>query len=162
MLSLHYVSIMMRIFYIDWQQHWECDRTMNIGANAHGERTVSTKQPQVTDFSQSDYFTVRPFFCCYICICCLKLHQADYQVEEFVGFFYLDLVGEHSAPMYLLFAPYIDLWATEGISAFQTSLLFSRAWLRDRNNFHDVTMMFCMNMSADKCISIKNLKSWNN
>ena len=39
---------MMQIFYIDWQQHWECDRTMNIGANAHGERTVSTKQPQVT------------------------------------------------------------------------------------------------------------------
>ena len=47
MLSIHNVSIMMRIFYIDWQQHWECDRTMNIGANAHGERTVSTKQPQV-------------------------------------------------------------------------------------------------------------------
>ena len=47
MLSIHYVSIMMRIFYIEWQQHWECDRTMNIGANAHGERTVSTKQPQV-------------------------------------------------------------------------------------------------------------------
>ena len=43
MLSMHYVSIMMRIFYIDWQQHWECDRTMNIGANAHGERTVTTK-----------------------------------------------------------------------------------------------------------------------
>ena len=51
MLSVHYVSIMMRIFYIDLQQHWECDRTMNIGANAHGERTVSTKQPQVTDLT---------------------------------------------------------------------------------------------------------------
>ena len=86
MLSIHYVSIMMRIFYIVWQQHWECDRTMNIGANAHGERTVSTKQPQVTDLtsvdswassdtrkvlsyfsshltvSQSDYITVRPFY----------------------------------------------------------------------------------------------------
>ena len=49
MLSIHYISIIMRIFYIDWQQHWECDRTMNIGTNAHGERTVSTKQPQVTD-----------------------------------------------------------------------------------------------------------------
>ena len=47
---MYHVSIMMRIFYIDWQQHWECDRTMNIGANAHGELTVSTKQPQVTDF----------------------------------------------------------------------------------------------------------------
>ena len=41
-------SIMMRIFYIDRQQHWECDRTMNIGTNAHSERTVSTKQPQLS------------------------------------------------------------------------------------------------------------------
>ena len=34
---MHYISIMMRIFYIDWQQHWECDLTMNICANAHGK-----------------------------------------------------------------------------------------------------------------------------
>ena len=54
MLSIHYISIMMRIFYIDWEQHWECDRTMNIGANAHGEWTVSTKQPQVIDFTSVD------------------------------------------------------------------------------------------------------------
>ena len=40
MLSIHYVSMMIRIFYVDWQKHWECDRTMNIGANAHGKRTV--------------------------------------------------------------------------------------------------------------------------
>ena len=86
----------------------------------------STKQPQVTDlrwqlgfqwhrrgielvFKSLDCFTKRLFhtatffffffFCCYICICCLKLHQADYKVEEF--FLNLDLVGEHSAPMYL-------------------------------------------------------------
>ena len=28
---------MMRIFYIDWQQHWECDRTVNISdqQNSH-------------------------------------------------------------------------------------------------------------------------------
>ena len=41
MLSIHYVSIMMWIFYIDWQQYWKCDLTMNIGANrnAHGKRT---------------------------------------------------------------------------------------------------------------------------
>ena len=125
MLSIHYVSIMMRIFYINWQQHWECDRTMNIGANAHGNRTVSTKQPQVTDltltsvspltvglpvtserywacFQVTRLFHSATIFCCYICICCLKLHRADYQVE---AFFYIDLVGEHSAPMSLLFAP---------------------------------------------------------
>ena len=45
MLSIHYVSIMLQIFYIDWQQHWECNPTMNIGENAHGKQTVSTKQP---------------------------------------------------------------------------------------------------------------------
>ena len=44
MFSIRYISITMRIFYIDWQQHWECDWTTNIGANAHGKRTVSAKQ----------------------------------------------------------------------------------------------------------------------
>ena len=31
----------MRIFYIDWQQHWECDWTMNIGdqQNSHKWQT---------------------------------------------------------------------------------------------------------------------------
>ena len=69
----------------------------------------STKQPQVTDlrwqlgfqwhwrgielvFKSLDCFTKRLFhtrtiFRCYICICCcLKLHQADYKVEEFLFF----------------------------------------------------------------------------
>ena len=47
MLSTHYVSIMMWIFYIDRQQYWKCDWTINIGAtwNAHGKRTALTKQP---------------------------------------------------------------------------------------------------------------------
>ena len=56
MLWIHYVSIMMRIFYIDWQQHWKCDRTMN--ANAHGKRTGSTKEPQVTDLTPVSPLTV--------------------------------------------------------------------------------------------------------
>ena len=50
---MHYVSIMIRIFYIDRQQHWECDRKMNIGANTDDKRMVSTKQPQVTDLDES-------------------------------------------------------------------------------------------------------------
>ena len=54
MLSIHHVSIMIRIFYIDWQQLWECDRTMNIGANANGEWMVSTKQPQARDLTSID------------------------------------------------------------------------------------------------------------
>ena len=32
---------------------------------------------------------MRPLFCCYICICCLKFHQADYQVEEFFVFVFV-------------------------------------------------------------------------
>ena len=128
--SIHSISIMMQIFYIDWQQHWKYDRTMNIGANTHGKRAVSTKQ--VTDlrppftvglpvtserywasFTSPETFTMRLFhsatiFCCYICtcICCFKLHQADYQVGEF---FLTQFGGGHSAPMYLLFVPYTDL-----------------------------------------------------
>ena len=45
---------MMQIFYIDWQQHWKYDQTMNIGANAYDKRAVSTKQPQVTDLTSVD------------------------------------------------------------------------------------------------------------
>ena len=45
---------MMKIFYIDWQQHWKYDRTMNIGANARDKRVVSTKQPQVSDLTSVD------------------------------------------------------------------------------------------------------------
>ena len=40
---------MMRIFYVDWQQHWKYDRTMNIGANAHGKRAVSTLKTVTSD-----------------------------------------------------------------------------------------------------------------
>ena len=44
---------MMWIIFIDWQPYWKCDWTMNIGANrnAHGKRTVSTKQPQVDSWA---------------------------------------------------------------------------------------------------------------
>ena len=167
MLSIRYVSVMMRIFYIDWQQHWEYERTMNICVNAHGERTVSTKQPQVTDLtsvspiqtltlagflflaqfvrcdrnekgargsylnrtrppltvglpvtserywasfksitvSQSD--TVRPLFL--LPHMYLLFEISPGWLQDWRGFFNLDLVGEHSAPMYLLFAPYTDL-----------------------------------------------------
>ena len=52
-------------------------------------------------------------FSCYICICCLKLHQADYHVEEFLIFCTFLWVGGGWGwgggwgggwgPMYLLF-----------------------------------------------------------
>ena len=101
MLSIHYVSIMMRIFYIDWQQHWECHRTVNIGEqqNSHKWQTSVDqlgfqwhRRGIELVFKSLDCFTKRLFhtttiFCCYICICCLKLDQADYKVEEFFLFF---------------------------------------------------------------------------
>ena len=45
---------MIQIFFIDWQQHWKYNWTMNIGANAHDKRAVLTKQPQVTDLTSID------------------------------------------------------------------------------------------------------------
>ena len=102
MLSIHYVSIMMRIFYIDWQRHWECDLTMNIGANARYQQNSHKWQtwppltvglPVTSERYRSSFQVTRlfhkvtvsqcnHFICCHICICCLKLHQADYKIEE--------------------------------------------------------------------------------
>ena len=133
MLSVHYVSIMMRIFYIDLQQHWGCDRTMIIGANAHGKRTVSTKQPQVTDLTSVSPLTVglpmtserhwssfqvtRLFHSATIILLlhvCLLFKTSQGSLPGWRGFFYLDLVGEHSAPMYIPFAPYTDPEGRQG------------------------------------------------
>ena len=80
-----------------------------MGMPPNCEYWWSTKQPQVTDlrWASSDLVTSERYwagfqvtklfhnatvshcdhFCCYICICCLKLHQADYKVEEFFWFF---------------------------------------------------------------------------
>ena len=103
---------------------------MNIGANAHGKRAVSTKQPQVTDFrwqlgfqwhrrgielvlqvprlfhnatvSQCDHFLLLHMY-----ICCLKLHQADYQVGE--GFFNSIWWGALSSNVFTICAVYWSL-----------------------------------------------------
>ena len=106
MLSIHYVSIMMRIFYIDWQQHWECHRTVNIGDQQNSHKWQTSRQLGFQwhrrgielVFKSLDCFTKRLFhtatiFCCYICICCLKLHQADYKVEECFFSFFLPRFG---------------------------------------------------------------------
>ena len=104
MLSIHYVSIMMRIFYISWQQHWECDRTMILVQKHMANERYQQNSLDRLDlrwqlgfqwhrrgiervFKTLDCFTKHFFHsaticCCYMCICCLKLHQADYQVEE--------------------------------------------------------------------------------
>ena len=72
--------------------------------------------------SQCDHF----FAATYVFV--LNVTRLITRLKSFVLFFWflfiLDLVGEHSARMHLLLAPYTDLYAAEGISAFQTSLLF--------------------------------------
>ena len=45
MLSIHYVSIMMRIFYIDWQQHWGCHRTVNIDDQQNSHKWQTSVEP---------------------------------------------------------------------------------------------------------------------
>ena len=54
LLSIHSVSVMTQIFFINCQQHWKYDRTMNTGANAHGKRAVST-----LDIATSDRLDLR-------------------------------------------------------------------------------------------------------
>ena len=87
MLSIHHVSIMMWLFYIDWEQYCKCDWTMNIGANrnAHGKcdwldswASRHCRSIKVV-FKSLDCFTVRPtfssslitrmkgFFCLFVC-----------------------------------------------------------------------------------------------
>ena len=44
MSSKHYVSLMMWIFYINWQQYWKCDWTMNIGVNQNAQNDKMTKE----------------------------------------------------------------------------------------------------------------------
>ena len=94
MLSIHYISVMMWIFYIDRQQYWKCDWNVNIGTNAHhGKRTVSTKQPRVTDLTvgfqwyQRGIEVVCKSLDCFTvwlvsqCDHFVSLHQADYENE---------------------------------------------------------------------------------
>ena len=38
------LRLSMRIFYSDRQYYWKCDKTMDIYANVHGKRTVSTNK----------------------------------------------------------------------------------------------------------------------
>ena len=133
---------MIRIFYIDWQQHWKYDRTMNIGANTHGKRAVSTLKIATSDRLDLRWQlgflwhgigielvlqVPRLFHNATVSQCnhFLLLHMYMYLLFEtssgWRGFFLTQFGGGHSAPMYLLFVPYTD--AAESISAFQTSFL---------------------------------------
>ena len=44
-------------------------------------------------FKSLDCFTMGPFFCCHIYICCLKLHQADNMIEVFFNLFFVCVLG---------------------------------------------------------------------
>ena len=97
---IHYVSIMMRIFYIDWQQHWECHRTVNIGEqqNSHKGQTsvdqlgfqwhrrgIEFSSHQTV--SQSDCFTLRPFFAATYVFVVWNLTRLITRLKSFFGFF---------------------------------------------------------------------------
>ena len=87
---------MMWIFFIDWQQHWKCDWTMNIGANrnAHGKRTVSTKQPQVKKWKtwQLDFQTLERYWASFQVT--RLLHSAITRIKScFFFFFFFFLKG---------------------------------------------------------------------
>ena len=126
---------MMRIFYIDWQQHWKYDRTMNIGAKAHGKRAVSTMKIATSD-QTGDRLDLRwqlgfqwhgmgielvlqvPRLFHNATVSQCDLFFAATYVHVFVVwnftrldrfFFLTQFGGGHSAPMYLLFVPYTDL-----------------------------------------------------
>ena len=118
---------MMRIFYIDWQQHWKYDRTMNIYANAQGKRAVSTLKIATSDRLDLRWQlgfqwhgigielvlqVPRLFHNATVSQCdhFLLLHMYMYLLFEtspgWRGVFLTEFGGGHSAPMYLLFVPY--------------------------------------------------------
>ena len=120
----------MRIFYIDWQQHWKYDRTMNIGANAHGKRAVSTLKTATSDRLDLRWQlglqwhrigielvlqVPKLFHNATVSQCNHFLLQHMYMYLLFEtspgwrGFFLTQFGGGHSAPMYLLFMLYTDL-----------------------------------------------------
>ena len=121
---------MMRIFYIDWQQHWKYDRTMNIGVNAHGKRAVSTLKTATSDRLDLRWqlglqwhrigielvLQLPRLFHNATVSQCDHFFAATY-VHVFVvwnftrleSFFLTQFTGGHSAPMYLLFVLYTDL-----------------------------------------------------
>ena len=174
MLSIHSVSIMMRIFYIDWKQHWKYDRTMNIGANAHGKRAVSTLKIATGDrldlrwqlgfqwhgigielvLQVPRLFHSATIFCCYICtcICCLKLHR----VGE--GFFNSIWWGPLSSNVFTICAVYWSLGRRGYFGVSNVALVYMYSWCQssamDANwhtdkrlcSFHEISMS-CTNIA---------------
>ena len=111
------------IFYIDWQQYWKCNWIMNIDANAHGKRMVSTKLTQHKwhtwqscfqwhrkDLYWASFQVTRLFHSATVSQC----NHFFWMQHVFVVWNFTRLitrmkicsglgVGEHSAPMFLLF-----------------------------------------------------------
>ena len=114
MLSTHYVSIMMPIFYIDWQQHWGCHRTVNIGDQQNSHKLRTSVEPWQLGFQwhrrgielvfkSLDCFTKRLFhtatffFAATYVFVVWNFTRLITRLKRFFFFFFnLDLVGEHS------------------------------------------------------------------
>ena len=54
-------------------------------------RLPVTSERYWASFQVTRLFHTVTIFCCYICICCLKLRQADYKVEEIFLFFFTSI-----------------------------------------------------------------------
>ena len=111
------------IFYIDWQQYWKCNWIMNIDANAHGKRMVWTKLTQHKwhtwqscfqwhrrDLYWASFQVTRLFHSATVSQCnhffgCNMYLLFENSPGWLLGWRFVRGwgVGEHSAPMFLLF-----------------------------------------------------------
>ena len=110
--------------FIDWQQYWKCDWTMNIGANrnAHGKQTVSTKQPHKSRSERLDSWASRLWRgieLVFKSLDCLTVRLLELRVVFFFFFFFFFEGGggggggaQLQSIYYLVL--YTDLKAAEG------------------------------------------------
>ena len=110
-----------------------------------------------------------PFFCCYICtcICCLKLHQADYQVGEvfFLPQFWWGALSSNVFTSCAVFwslgrRGYFGVWniVLVCIIAYYCSLLNDGSVL----NFHNLFIIFILNNSLGNFIWMVQILSMSN
>ena len=155
MLSIHYVSIMMWIFFIDWQQYWKCDWTMNIGANrnAHGKRTGAHEQYQQNSRKwktwQLGFQTLERYWASFQVT--RLFHSATIfstrpitRMKSFSFFFFGGGCAQLQCIYYLVL--YTDLKAAEGNYTFQKSLLYI-SW----NKFSLIRVNVCFQFIARLC-----------
>ena len=88
-------------------------------------------------------------FCCYICVCCLKLHQADYHVEDFFCFYFF--VGrwvERGGGLTTIW------WGSTALSSNVYYLLFGAVyWFLDRRGYFGVSNVALTFLVCFPCVT---------